>query len=71
MKFLNKIDGAKRLVQDSENRLVTDIEKTLWNNPETGAPNLTLTELTLGNFKLRFNETKNSLDIIIEGGNPV
>ena len=32
MKFLNQIDGAKDLVQDSNNRLVTDAEKTAWNS---------------------------------------
>lgn len=31
MKFLNKIDGADKLLTDSQNRLVTDAEKTAWN----------------------------------------
>lgn len=31
MKFLNKIDSAGQLIQDADNRLVTDIEKTKWN----------------------------------------
>lgn len=32
MKFLNEIDGAHVLKQDANNRLVTDTEKTTWNN---------------------------------------
>lgn len=32
MKFLNEIDGADKLKQDSNNRLVTDEEKQEWNN---------------------------------------
>ena len=31
MKFLNSIDGANRLVEDTDHRLVTDAEKTDWN----------------------------------------
>jgi hypothetical protein len=34
MKFLNKIDGADKLIQDSNNRLVTDAEKTAWNGKQ-------------------------------------
>lgn len=32
MKFLNEIDGADKLKQNSNNRLVTDEEKQEWNN---------------------------------------
>lgn len=31
MKFLNKIDGADKVVTDSSNRFVTDTEKDTWN----------------------------------------
>ena len=31
MKFLNKIDGADKVVTDSSNRFVTDTEKNTWN----------------------------------------
>jgi hypothetical protein len=34
MKFLNVIDGADKLKQDSNNRLVTDAEKTAWNGKQ-------------------------------------
>lgn len=34
MKFLNEIDGADKLKQDSNNRLVTDAEKTAWNGKQ-------------------------------------
>ena len=32
MKFLNKIDGADKLIQDSNNRLVTDTKINEWDN---------------------------------------
>lgn len=32
MKFLNLIDGADKLVEDTSNRLVSDTEKSTWNN---------------------------------------
>ena len=32
MKFLNEIDGAKRVKQDSSNRFVSDSEKSTWNS---------------------------------------
>lgn len=31
MKILNKLDGAKNVKQDSNNRFVTDAEKSKWN----------------------------------------
>lgn len=31
MKFLNNVDGAKQILQDSNNRFVTDTEKATWN----------------------------------------
>ena len=31
MKFLNKIDGADKVITDSSNRFVTDTEKNNWN----------------------------------------
>ena len=31
MKFLNEIDGADKVKQDSNNRFVTDVEKASWN----------------------------------------
>jgi hypothetical protein len=39
MKFLNEIDGANKLKQDSNNRLVTDAEKTTWNSKAEGDHN--------------------------------
>jgi len=32
MKFLNQIDGANRVKQDSQNRFVSDSEKSIWNS---------------------------------------
>ena len=34
MKFLNVIDGADKVKQDSNNRFVTDVEKASWNNKQ-------------------------------------
>ena len=34
MKFLNEIDGADKVKQDSNNRFVTDVEKASWNNKQ-------------------------------------
>jgi len=60
MKFLNEIDGADKLKQDSNNRLVTDAQINEWNSK---ASNLTLNELVLGGrFKLAYNDIEDSLD---------
>lgn len=60
MKFLNKIDGADKLIQDSNNRLVTDAKINEWDNK---ASNLTLNELVLGGrFKIVYNDIEDSLD---------
>ena len=32
MKFLNSIDGASKIITDSDNRFVTDVEKQKWDN---------------------------------------
>ena len=45
MKFLNEIDGAHVLKQDANNRLVTDTEKTTWNNK------LPISDGTLENYR--------------------
>ena len=37
MKFLNDIEDASRLVQDSTHRLVTDAEKAMWNDKASAA----------------------------------
>ena len=60
MKFLNKIDGADKLITDANNRLVTDAQINEW---DSKASNLTLTELTLGGrFKIVYNDIEDSLD---------
>jgi len=60
MKFLNKIDGADKLITDANNRLVTDAKINEWDNK---ASNLTLNELVLGGrFKIVYNDIEDSLD---------
>lgn len=36
MKFLNNIDGANRLIEDANHRLVSDIEKVKWDGKADG-----------------------------------
>ena len=43
MKFLNEIDGADKVKQDSNNRFVTDEEKQEWNNKA---------KITIGKYSL-------------------
>ena len=37
MKFLNSIDGASKIITDSDNRFVTDAEKQKWDNIDNKA----------------------------------
>lgn len=37
MKFLNSIDGASKIITDSDNRFVTDVEKQKWDNIDNKA----------------------------------
>ena len=46
MKFLNEIDGASKLKQDSSNRLVTDVQKASWNSKAEGNHNHSKNEIT-------------------------
>lgn len=46
MKFLNKIDGADKVIQDAENRFVTDAEKTAWNGKAAGSHTHVLADIT-------------------------
>lgn len=39
MKFLHEIDSAAMLLEDANNRLVSDTEKSKWNSAETNAKN--------------------------------
>lgn len=89
MKFLNEIDGADKVKQDSQNRFVTDAEKAdfhghankgvidkfsegsgklLYNGNPVGeeVENLTLTTLTLGNYKINFNAVTDKLEFLYE-----
>lgn len=45
MKFLNKIDGADKVVTDSSNRFVTDTEKNTWSGK---ADKTELLKITVG-----------------------
>lgn len=56
MKFLNSIDGASRVIQDSNNRFLTDTEKTKLTNISTGA-NKALDSTTNGNILIDGVET--------------
>ena len=50
MKFLNEIDGASKVIQDANNRFVTDSEKSTWNGKQNaitgGASTITSSNLT-------------------------
>ena len=48
MKFLNEIDGADKLKEDSENRLVTDTEKAAWNGKQAALPTGTTSQFLRG-----------------------
>lgn len=48
MKFLNEIDGADKLKEDSENRLVTDTEKAAWNGKQDALPTGTTSQFLRG-----------------------
>ena len=78
MKFLNKIDGADKLITDANNRLVTDAQINEWDNKgdmlkavydtnNDGIVDVAETvignEIQLGSYKLVYNSTTNSLDI--------
>ena len=54
MKFLNKIDGADKLITDANNRLVTDTDISNWNNKseKTDIP----TKLSQLNKDINFDE---------------
>ena len=67
MKFLNTIDGASKVLTDSNHRFVTDDEKTAWNAKETPAgaqakvdahAAIVATENELGHIKLRLPVAK-------------
>ena len=46
MKFLNKIDGADKLITDANNRLVTDTDISNWNNKSDKGHKHTKSEIT-------------------------
>jgi len=46
MKFLNKIDGADKLITDANNRLVTDTDISNWNNKSDKGHKHTKNEIT-------------------------
>ena len=48
MKFLNEIDGADKLKEDSENRLVTDTEKAAWNGKQNALSTGTTSQFLRG-----------------------
>lgn len=53
MKFLNEIDGADKLKEDSENRLVTDLEKATWNGKQDALPAGTTSQFLRGDKKFQ------------------
>jgi hypothetical protein len=80
MKFLNEIDGADKLKQDSNNRLVTDAEKANWNSKaettyvddkidgiEIGGRNLILNS-DFSQGLTNWTKTNNAISLEVGGG---
>lgn len=67
MKFLNNIDGANRLIEDANHRLVSDIEKARWDGKADGAHNQAISTIT--NLQTELDK-KILLDDTIQNTNP-
>ena len=68
MKFLNEIDGANRVKQDSNNRFVTDAEKATWNNKANKATTLVGYGITDG---VTYDEHLSLSNLIQENYSPI